>query len=220
MRIYINFLMLVMFININFQAEAQNPKRLKNEVNRLVEKDYAFNHDNPRVVFVGSSSIKHWKDVQEYFPNYNIINNGFGGSTFTDLLYYYDELILNENPEILFIYEGDNDIGKYNKSTEEIIKEASILLDKVQKDLPNTRIILMTPKPSIRRWDFKKEYEAVNERLQKLAADKEIEFANVWEIMLDENGMVYQDIFMHDKLHMNKKGYKLWAKALKPYLNH
>ena len=45
-----------------------------------------------------------------------------------------------------------------------------------------------------------------------------IEFANVWPVMLDGNGNLYQDIFIEDGLNMNKKGYDLWNKVLLPYL--
>ena len=38
------------------------------------------------------------------------------------------------------------------------------------------------------------------------------------KVMLDENGMVFQDIFVEDNLHMNKKGYDLWAGFLGEYL--
>jgi lysophospholipase L1-like esterase len=36
--------------------------------------------------------------------------------------------------------------------------------------------------------------------------------------MLDEDGIVMQDIFLEDGLHMNKKGYDIWAKAIGPLL--
>jgi len=36
--------------------------------------------------------------------------------------------------------------------------------------------------------------------------------------MLDENGHVLQDIFIKDDLHLNKKGYQIWIKTIKPIL--
>jgi len=36
--------------------------------------------------------------------------------------------------------------------------------------------------------------------------------------MLDENGDVFEDIFIDDGLHMNKKGYDLWAKVISEFL--
>ena len=51
-----------------------------------------------------------WKNVEEISGQHNIINTGFGGSTAKDLLGYTDPLILDHNPDQVFIYEGDNDI--------------------------------------------------------------------------------------------------------------
>jgi lysophospholipase L1-like esterase len=36
--------------------------------------------------------------------------------------------------------------------------------------------------------------------------------------MLDTNGMVFKDIFIGDKLHMNAKGYAIWQKIIAPTL--
>lgn len=205
-------------LGFSYTVNSQNSERFKEEVDKLVQKEYHFDADKPVVVFTGSSSVRMWKDIEEYFPNYNIINNGFGGSTFADLLHFYQELILTRKPEILFIYEGDNDL--LETAPKEVIEVAKEVLRKVRKDLPETRIVLITPKPSISRWDLKAKYEEMNALLAQLAHQTEnVELANVWDAMLDSNGVVYQDVFLEDNLHMNKKGYDIWAKVIKEFLN-
>ncbi len=170
------------------------------------------------MVFAGSSSIRMWKDVQEYYPNYNVVNNGFGGSQFRDLLYFYRELILKQKPDILFIYEGDNDVAA-NKRSGLIQREAKELYKQIRQDLPETKIILISPKPSIARWSLKKKYEKLNRRLERYCnRNDNLDYADVWNAMLDEKGIVFQDIFIQDGLHMNKKGYDLWAKVIGKYL--
>lgn len=199
-------------------SNAQDPSRFKEQVDELLNTEYNFSPGKQLVVFTGSSSIRMWKDVQDYFPAYNIINNGFGGSHFSDLLYYYNQLILKPKPEILFIYEGDNDIAG-NKNPVKIKRQAKKLYKKIRQDLPATEIIFISPKPSIARENLKKEYEKLNKRLKKYCARKEnLEFADVWFPMLDENGNVFQDLFIEDGLHMNKKGYDLWAKVISQHL--
>ena len=207
----------VLFFGI-FQSSAQDPNRFKEQVEQLSNKEYSFKPDKELVVFTGSSSVRMWKDVQSYFPKYNIINNGFGGSQFSDLIYFYDELILKLGPDILFIYEGDNDISEGKKPVT-ILKQSKSLVKRIQNDLPQTKIVLISPKPSIRRESLKKEYIKLNKKLEKYCKRKDnLEFADVWSIMLDENGNVYQDIFIEDGLHMNKKGYDLWAEVIGEFL--
>lgn len=200
-------------------TNAQDPNRFKEQVDQLFNASYNFSPDKKLVVFAGSSSIRKWKDVQSYFPEFNVINNGFGGSQFSDLIYFYNELILKQSPEILFIYEGDNDISA-GKKPSKIIKQAKKLVTMVKSGLPQTKIIFIAPKPSIARWSLKKDYIKLNKKLEKYCKKQDnVEFADVWNIMLDENGNVYQDIFIEDGLHMNKKGYDLWAKVIGKFLN-
>lgn len=210
-------LILLLGLGFSFNANSQNPERFAKTVNELVTKDYHFKDDKPLVVFTGSSSIRMWKDIQDYFPDYHIINNGFGGSTFWDLCHYYKELIVSRKPDVLFIYEGDNDLIK--TTPEQAIKHAEELLRLIKKELPQTRIVLITPKPSIARWDLKNDYKKMNRLLAQLASRTDnVELANVWDAMLDSNGVVYQDIFKNDNLHMNKKGYDMWYTVLKDFI--
>lgn len=212
-----SFVLVVLLFGV-FNSNAQNPNRFKEQVDRLNNKEYNFSSDKKLVVFTGSSSILMWKDVQSYFPEYNVINNGFGGSQFSDLLFFYDELIKKQNPEILFIYEGDNDIANKKKPSK-ILKQAKKLVAKIKTDLPKTKVVLISPKPSIARWNLKKDYNKLNKKLKKFCKKQDnLEFADMWSIMLDEEGNVYQDIFIKDGLHMNKHGYDLWAKVLSKFL--
>ena len=186
---------------------SQDPTRFEKQVEELVNAEYIFPDTAEIVLFTGSSSIRMWKDVQSYFPDHNVINNGFGGSQMSDLLYYYEELILKISPHVIFIYEGDNDIAD-KKRPSGIIKTTKELVGKIKTDLPETEIILISPKPSIRRWDLTPKYERLNRKLSKYCEKTQsLEFADVWSAMLDEEGMVYQDIFLGDGLHMNEKGY-------------
>ncbi len=207
-------LLSVILVFLMLFAGAQDPARFKNEVNELVQKEYNFSNNKKLVVFAGSSSVRMWKDVADCFPEYNVINNGFGGSQFSDLIYFYDDLIVKQKPQILFIYEGDNDIAD-NKKTRELMKEAKQLTEKIQKDLPDARIIFISPKPSIARVHLKNEYISFNKKLKKYCDKHEnTRFADVWNPMLDSKGNVFKDIFLDDGLHMNKKGYDIWAKVL------
>lgn len=199
-------------------AAAQDPTRFKTDVEELAKTEYNFSNDKKLVVFAGSSSIRMWKDVQSYFPEYNVINNGFGGSHFSDLLFYYDELILSRKPEILFIYEGDNDIADAKKPRE-VIKQAKEFVSKIRKDLPETRILFISPKPSLAREKLKEKYLTFNNKLERYCnRKKQVEFVNVWTPMCDKSGNILPGLFLEDGLHMNKKGYDIWDAAIDNYL--
>jgi lysophospholipase L1-like esterase len=169
------------------------------------------------IVFTGSSSIRFWKDIQERFPRQQVLNTGFGGSQFSDLALYLDELILDYRPVKVFIYEGDNDIFS-KKRPRNILKTAQKILGQLQQKSPGMEIVLISAKPSISRWKFRGKYRRLNRKLEKLAQETEgIDFVDVWYPMLDKR-KVKQDIFVEDGLHMNKKGYDIWYDVIKDYV--
>jgi lysophospholipase L1-like esterase len=209
----------LILLGISHYTQAQDdPSRFESEVSRYMETD----KDNPPgdsiVLFTGSSSVRMYKDLEEHFPDHNVLNRGFGGSQFSDLLYFWDKLILPYNPVRIFIYEGDNDI-EAGEAPEDILTEAAMLRQMLRQQLPGVPVVFISAKPSVARWHLKEKYEVLNRGLKALADNADdTEYADVWNPMLDENGEVYKDIFAEDNLHMNKKGYAIWQQVLKPYM--
>lgn len=212
------YIFVLLFVLGVISANAQDPTRFEKQVETLVNKEYHFSSDKKLVVFTGSSSVVRWKTVASDFSQYNVINNGFGGSVFSDLIYYYDELILNQKPDILFIYEGDNDVAR-GKKVKAIYNEAKELHARIRKDLPKTKVIFISPKPCLKNWSKKDTYLVLNKKLKKYCSKNDnIEFADVWSAMVDENGIVFQDIFVEDGDHMNAKGYAIWVEVIGGFL--
>lgn len=199
-------------------AQAVDPARWKKAMSDFDKRDQTEQVRPGSNLFVGSSSITNWKDIAGHFNNSYVINRGFGGSRFKDLIYYADRVIMPYRPSKIFIYEGDNDI-KGGMTPKEVMKEARLLRDKIEKSLPGTPVVFISAKPSVSRWDLRKEYVKLNKSLKKYARrTPNTEFADVWTAMLDENGVVRNDIFLKDNLHMKPEGYKIWQKVLEPYL--
>ncbi|PLB19056.1 MAG: Acetylesterase, lipase-GDSL family [Flavobacteriaceae bacterium FS1-H7996/R] len=179
--------------------------------------DSIWNASQETIVFTGSSSIKMWKNIQELFPEYQIINSGFGESQTIDLLNYTDDLILKYKPKKIFIYEGDNDISD-KKRLKDILNSFSIIISKIKKENTEAQIILISSKPSIARWHLKRKYMRFNKKLKEMCEDDDhLEFVNVWDIML-ENRKVNKELFIDDGLHMNDEGYKLWYSVIKNHV--
>ena len=200
-------------------AFSQDPVRFQQEVNELSHVKHQIDPNKETVVFAGSSSFRMWKDAGNYFPQYNVINSGFGGSQMSDLLYYADTLIIKFNPDIIFIYEGDNDLES-GKTPEEIIETTKLLLALIEHKLPGAGIFIFSAKPSPARWGLKDKYLDLNGKFEALVkAYPNVYFINVWDVLLDKSGGPNHELFIEDNLHLNKKGYELWAKVILEYLN-
>lgn len=212
------FLFLLLFQFTLVTLVAQDPLRFEKEVNAMVAGDSLVNKKRV-ILFTGSSSIRFWNDLKKDFPKRNVLNRGFGGSEMTDLLYYAGPLILNYTPRRIFIYEGDNDINA-GKSPEEILANADKLLTLLRAQLPSkVKIIFISAKPSVARWNLKAKYEDFNRKLEHWTSTKKnVSYADVWTPMLDSNGEVQKDLFIEDNLHMNRKGYDIWKSVIRKFL--
>lgn len=208
---------LVIFFQTSSAQVDTGSERFRQEVTDLVSQPLPT--ATKIVLFTGSSSIKMWKDVGAYFPKHVIVNRGFGGSQTTDLLYYVDEVILTLTPSKIFIYEGDNDLAS-GKSSAQILKTTDSLLQKIRAKIPATvPLYFISPKPSVARWSLKDAYLEHSRNLKAWAAKQEnVFYVDGWSNLVDKKGNVRKDIFLADNLHLNKKGYDLWAKGMKKYL--
>jgi lysophospholipase L1-like esterase len=197
---------------------AQDPLRLQTEVAELTANDKSLNKKDV-ILFTGSSTIRMWSNLQTDFPNYNIVNRGFGGSQTSDLLYFFDQLILPYNPKKIFIYEGDNDLS-VGKSPQQIVSTMDSVIAMIRQRVSNTvPIYVISPKPSISRWHLKEKYVEFNKLMSGSASKKKnVHFIDVWSPALDKDGVVIKDIFLEDGLHMNSKGYAIWANVIRKYL--
>lgn len=199
-------------------AQEKGPQRWEETIMKFEQQDQESTPEPGVILFVGSSSIAMWKDIADYFPKHRVLNRGFGGSNFTDLIHYADRVIFPYKPSMIFVYEGDNDIAQ-GDSAGKILENAKKLRGMIRKAAGNTPVIFISPKPSIARWNMKSAYETVNEQLRKYAeSEPETEFADVWTASLGKDGKVLDYIFLDDNLHMNAKGYRIWQKVLLPYL--
>ncbi|MEO1012157.1 MAG: GDSL-type esterase/lipase family protein [Bacteroidota bacterium] len=209
MRLYI-----FLFLGLTTVTYGQDSARFTQEVAALKAKyDTIWDSNRPSIVFTGSSSVRMWHDLKQRFPEHQIVNTGFGGSQASDLLAYSNELILTYNPTKVFIYEGDNDVAA-QKRPKAILSTMQEIIQKVKNRDNTTQIVLISPKPSLARWNLRRQYKKLNRKLKRFGKKEEgIYFADVWNPML--NGRkVKTDIFLEDGLHMNTKGYDIWYKVL------
>jgi lysophospholipase L1-like esterase len=210
---------LFLFIFCFHASYAQIAEDFSKEVALIAQRnDNIWDQNRETIVFTGSSSVRLWEGLEDLFPDYQVLNTGFGGSQTSDLLQYIQPLVLNYQPKKVFIYEGDNDLI-FKKYPARIIRTTKKVIDSIWQQYPTTEIVLISAKPSIERWHLKRRYQRLNKKFEKLAEDtSQLYFVNVWDSMLD-NGVIDESLFIEDGLHLNKKGYDLWYKAIKPFLN-
>lgn len=199
---------------------AQQAPAFWNEIVAFKKLDSAKQPPKNAILFVGSSSFRLWENLESYFPGYNIINRGFGGSTIKDVVRYSYDIIIPYQPKQVVIYCGENDIASGDKpSAEEVVTRFKTLYSIIRQNLPNTTIHFVSMKPSPSRESFFPQMKKANAAIKAfLAKDKKAGFINVWDAMLNANGTPKEEIFREDRLHMKPTGYAIWQKIIQPYL--
>ena len=207
------FLFLVGFV------KAQNTP-FYSEIQQFKKQDSIHFPPKHAILFLGSSSFRKWQDVQKYFPDYTIINRGFGGSTIPDAIRYLNEIVYPYEPKQVLIYEGDNDLASSDKITaDSVLNRFEKLFSLIRKHLPNTSIAFVSIKPSPSREKLMPEMQEANSMIKDfLSHQKNAAFIDVYHGMLNKDGTPDKSLFIGDELHMNDKGYHIWQRIIKPYL--
>ncbi|WP_018974554.1 SGNH/GDSL hydrolase family protein [Rudaea cellulosilytica] len=170
------------------------------------------------IVFVGSSSIEHWKDVASDFPDKRVLNRGFGGSRIADSTYYAGRIIVPYKPSMVVFYAGDNDIND-GHSAQQVFDDYVAFVARVRKDLPATPIAYISIKPSPSRAKLLPVMKEANAKVRAYAVTHpHLIYIDVASKMLDAGGQPRTELFVEDRLHMNRAGYDLWRGIIAPFL--
>ena len=135
-------------------------------------------------------------------------------------MHYLDRVALVYKPRAILIYEGDNDTAPGGFIPLDMItSQLQQIIDRVHSELPETRIYVLSVKPSPVRASVWERAQLLNERYRELAdADPLVHYVDVAEPLLNEDGSMRRDIYMRDDLHLNGSGNEIWGATIKAAL--
>jgi lysophospholipase L1-like esterase len=198
------------------QAPSQNSAQWESEIAQFEAADRINPPAPGGVVFVGSSSIRMWPNLQADFPGVNVLQRGFGGSELADAVYFAPRIVLKYRPRLIVLYAGDNDIAN-GKSPQAVFRDYTNFVSLVKRDLPETRIAFISIKPSASRWGLVDKMRDANALIRDyIAKDPRQTYVDVFTPMLGANGSPRDELFLEDKLHMTPAGYAIWRNLLTP----
>ena len=166
---------------------------------------------NP-TLFVGSSSIVFW-ETADSFPEYPVVNRGFGGASLPEIIHYYDDVIGKHAPSVMVVY---CDIDVENGESPEFSANAfKRLVDRVDLDFPRTQIVFLSMKPTLiddmLGKDVRRNKLLTNEILAAFGEENDnLHYVDITSVMFADDGRLRTDIFLDDGMHLNHRGYELW----------
>ena len=195
------------------------PHRFESKVAGFEAQDRTNATTRDPILFVGSSSIEKWPDLQAAFPEQPILNRGISGSKLEELLHFFDRLVVHCHPGIIVLYGGDNDLdaGLSVEATASLYRE---FLTRVDRALPKTPVVLLGVKASPKRIQQLELQMDLNRRLMELARSQpRTEYIDTFTPLLTAAGKPDARWFLDDQLHLNAEAYTVWNKILRPVLN-
>ena len=200
-------------------AYPMGPSRWEASFAAFAADDALHPHPPGGVLFVGSSSIRLWNDLENQFSDLPIvIKRGFGGSQLTDCVKHLSRLVLRYEPKTVLVYAGDNDLAA-GSTPQEVLQRFVAFVDGVRAALPATRIAYISIKPSPARVALLPRIRATNGLIRDYAEHApNLDYIDVFTPMLTADGMPRRELFRDDALHLNADGYALWKRVIRPHL--
>ena len=211
----------LLLVAFSLQLQAQtlpDPERFEGAIRQFETQDRSEPPPKGAIVLTGSSSIARWNEQSHAaLAPLTVIPRGFGGSIMNDVLHYLDRVALTYEPRAILIYEGDNDTASRNAlPTEMILGHLEQIARNVHDALPETRIYIMSVKPSVLRKGVWPNAQKLNAGYRAIADnDPLVYYIDAATAFLDPEGNVMTDIFVADGLHLNDLGNAIWGSIIK-----
>ncbi len=197
---------------------AAGPARWEETIRKFEAADQANPPPQGAVLLVGGSNARRWTDVGDYFPGQLVINRGFGGAHLSDVLHFFDRIVLPYAPKVILLNAGGNDLSS-GKSPESIRDAAKAFAAKVRAAFPATRILYVSLPPVLRAARVPEGLATIR-RMNGLIADlaraeKNLEFIDLFPAFLDAKGQPRPELFVEDGTHFSPQGQAVVAGLLR-----
>ena len=171
-------------------------------------------------LFIGSSSFRMWRSMQNDFPDHKIINRGFGGSSLPDVIRYVNDVVYPDHPKQVVIYCGENDLASSDTvSAATVASRFQELFGLIRAKYKKVPVVFISIKPSPSRAHLIPKMIEANRLIREfLNTQKKTKYIDVFSRMLNADGKPNSALFLDDMLHMKPSGYAIWIEEIRPVL--
>lgn len=219
MKLKLALLLIAFMFTAKLFAQSSFP--FANEIRNFNHQDSLNFPKSGGILFIGSSSIRVWDDLEKRFPQAPIIKRGVGGCELSQLVKYYTPYILYPyHPKKIFIYAGENDLWA-GETADSVFTNFKDLYATIRKNMPHVMIYFMSIKASPSRVKVIDGVNKANELIKGYLEGKPHSLYIDVTTSLYKAGTTESDpiLFRPDMLHLNSLGYDRWQKVLEKYVH-
>lgn len=168
--------------------------------------------DTSDIVFIGDSQTEGFL-VNEVF-GLRVRNRGISSNTTDHVLSRIDDILKN-HPKRIIVAIGINDL-QAGRPVNEVIENIARIMTKTRSLSPHTDVVFNAVFPT--RGDYQKlmpEINTFNVQLRQFCHREKIAFVDTYSPLL--KGDQLDKSYTYDNLHLNGKGYAVWASVISPY---
>ena len=186
-------------------------------------KDNEVNPFNQDTIFLGDSMIEFF-NLKGYLPSMDAINRGVAGATTKLILDNLDIILGNVNPKSIYISIGSNDLVLLESSVSDAYDSITKVLETLSLRFPSAKLYYLSTTPVVSTGHplYKKIYiggrtngelKSINYKVMNYAKSKDITYIHQFDELLDSDGYLNTD-YTYDGIHLNPKGYEVYARNI------
>ena len=175
--------------------------------------------DKLKVLFIGDS-LTEWFELDRFFPDLHIINEGIAGDTTYGVLERLDS-INDIRADKIFLMIGINDVfNGFQK--DDIIENQELIIEQILTHINGTEFIVQSLLPVNESMlgspgYLNKLISYINKELKAHCEARKLTYLDLYPAFLEGDEMKRE--YTTDGGHLSPAGYALWADKLKPYLS-
>ena len=178
------------------------------------------------LLFIGDSITKGWegagkKSWEKYYAHRNALNLGFSGDRTEHVIWRLNNgnLRKQQKAKVAVVLIGTNNTGHHQQDPYETAEGVSRILSTLRARCPEAKVLLMGTFPRAKEPTHQDRLlnVSINRLLSKMADGERVHYLDISDQFIAHDGTLPKEI-MPDSLHLNTKGYRLWAEAIEPKL--
>ncbi len=188
-------------------------KAWENEIRKFEQLDTEKSYPGDAILFAGSSSIKLWDEIGRDMQPYNVIQRGYGGARLSDFAVYADRIIYPHPCSAIVLFIANDISGSdSDKSPAEVAKLFRKTLYIIRRKYKDTPVFWISITPTAARWHVWPEIKEANQLISRVCRNHHnTYFISTEQAFLTKEGLPRTELFLDDKLHLNRDGYRAWS---------